>query len=109
MAGTLTRLSCGEFHDPPRRSVTPQCSSSGWPVATPPAWHLMATDGGQVAINLTSQVPLLDPSSVERLMVYVATTEPSAPLEPPPAIVGVWCTGSGSWYTGSGSNWVALP
>jgi hypothetical protein len=69
----------------------------------------MATDGGQVAINLTSQVPLLDPSSVERLMVYVATTEPSAPLEPPPAIVGVWCTGSGSWYTGSGSNWVALP
>ena len=29
----------------------------------------MDTDGGQVAINLTSQVPLLEPFSVERLMV----------------------------------------
>ena len=35
----------------------------------------------------------------------MATTEPSAPPQPPPVIVGSWYTGS----IGSGSNWCEEP
>ena len=103
-AGTLWSSSYGDRHSPPRRSETPQCRSSGWPCAAPPARQLIRTDGGHDAITSTSHVPVLEPLSVVRGIVCVATTGPPAPVPAESIIAAAAAFGAAAAGAGTGGG-----